>query len=130
MPMACLEAKVKSGALGIGSLRDTSTYQWVIAKLHDLGIPEPNLAEIGVRTLKAVSGFLVARSAAIVGGLTRFGLDFVIMLFSLYYFFLYGRDMLHGLRELSPLRPEYEQTIFQKFRELPWRPLVVRSQPP
>jgi predicted PurR-regulated permease PerM len=113
-----LEAKLKSGVLGLGSLRNLNSYQWTIAKLHELGIPEPNLGELGVRTLKGVSGFLVARSAGILGGLTRFGLDFVIMLFSLYYFFLYGKDILLELRELSPLRPEYEQAIFQKFREI------------
>jgi predicted PurR-regulated permease PerM len=40
------------------------------------------------------------------------------MLFALYYLLLRGPEILHELRQLSPLRPEHEEKIIQKFRAI------------
>jgi len=112
-----LQQKVKqSGATSLVTLRDTAPYQWLLAKLHTLGMPEPDVTGAAVRAVRTVSEFLVAHSASVVSGFTRFILDFFIMLFSLYYLLLRGPEIMRELRQLSPLRPEYEERIIEKFR--------------
>ena len=112
-----IEHKMKeSGGANLAMLRDTVPYQWLLAKLHKLGMPEPDVSGAAVRALRTVSEFLVVHSAAVVSGFARFFLDFFIMVVSLYYFFLLGPEMLHELRLLSPLRPEHEERIIEKFR--------------
>jgi predicted PurR-regulated permease PerM len=112
-----LEERIKSGQVGgLAALRNAAPYQWVLAKFKELGLPEPNLSETGIRALRAVSEFLVGHSASVVSGFTRFALNFFVMLFSLYYLFLYGPQILSELRGLLPLRAEHEEKIIEKFR--------------
>ena len=112
-----LEQKIKgSGWTSLLMLRETGPYQWLVAKLQTLGMPEPDVSGAAVRAIKTVSEFLVANSASVISGFTRFILDFFIMLLTLYYLLLRGPEIMHELRQLSPLRPEYEERIFEKFR--------------
>ncbi|MBZ5561495.1 MAG: AI-2E family transporter [Acidobacteriia bacterium] len=114
-----LEDRLKSGGLDhLTKFRDTGAYQWILARAHDLGLPEPNLSAAGIRALRAVSEFLVNHSASVLSGFTRFVVSFLIMLFSLYYLFIYGRQILSDLRDLIPLRPEHQEKIAEKFRAI------------
>jgi predicted PurR-regulated permease PerM len=79
-------------------------------------VPEPDLGALAVKALGIVSHFLVSKSAAIFSGITHFVVNFLVMLFALYYLLLRGPEILHELRQLSPLRPEHEEKIIQKFR--------------
>jgi predicted PurR-regulated permease PerM len=65
-----------------------------------------------------VSEFLVSRSASIFSGITHFVVNFLVMLFALYYLLLKGPEILHELRQLSFLRPEHEERIIERFRVL------------
>jgi predicted PurR-regulated permease PerM len=112
-----LEEKIKSGGMeSVVSFRHGQAYQWMLAKMQEWGLPEPNLTAAGVAVIRRVSEFLVTHSASVVGGFTRFALNFFVMLFSLYYLFLEGPQILRKIRDLSPLRPEHEDKIFEKFR--------------
>jgi len=112
-----LEAKIKAGGAGeLAPLRNTSAYQWFLAQLHDLGLPEPNLSQAAMRALRGVSEFLVSHSASVLSGFLHFALNFVVMLFTLYYLFLHGPEILREFRRLSPLRHEHEEKIMEKFR--------------
>jgi predicted PurR-regulated permease PerM len=114
-----LEARIKSGGAGeLAQLRNASTYQWFLAKLQALGLPEPNLSEAAMRALRGVSEFLVGHSASVLSGLMHFALNFFVMLFTLYYLFLRGPDILRELSRLSPLRHEHEERIVGKFRDI------------
>ena len=112
-----LEGRITSGGLGgLDTLRHASSYQWFLAKMKGLGLPEPDLSAAAMKALRAVSEFLVSRSTSVLSGFTRFLLNFFVMLFSLYYLFLGGPDILRELRQLSPLRHEHEEKIMEKFR--------------
>jgi len=81
-----------------------------------LGLPQPDLSAAAIRGLRGVSEFLVGHSAALFSSFLHFGLNFFVMLFTLYYLFLYGGEILWEFRRLSPLRHEHEDKIIEKFR--------------
>jgi len=112
-----LEEKLKAGGMGgFAALQNAAAYQWLVAKLHALGIAEPNLGETATKALRAVSEFLVGHSATVFSSFMHFALNFLVMLFALYYLFLRGPEILRELRRLSPLRREHEDQIMGKFR--------------
>jgi len=113
-----LETHLAGGAASFSALQNTSTYQWFLAKSRSLGMPEPDLGAMATKGIGRVSEFLVSRSAKIFSGISHFVVNFLVMIFALYYFFLRGRNMLHELRELSFLRPEYEERIMENFRAI------------
>jgi len=83
-----------------------------------LGMPEPDLGAVAAKAIGRVSEFLVSRSTSIFSGITHFVVNFFVMIFALYYLLLGGPGILLELRQLSPLRPEYEEKIIEKFRAI------------
>ncbi len=99
----------------IAALHNSSVYKKITAELSGMGLPAPDLGAAATRVVRTGSRFLVEHSAALVSGLMNFILQLFVMLFGLYYLFLQGPQILHELRALVPLRPEYEERIIQKF---------------
>jgi predicted PurR-regulated permease PerM len=97
-------------------IRKASSYQWLLAKAGRFGLPEPDLGALAARVIRFVSEFLVSRSATVFSGITHFVVNFCVMVFALYYLLLKGPDILLELRHLSPLRPEHEELLVEKFR--------------
>ena len=50
-----------------------------------------------------------------VSGFMSFIMQLFVMLLGLYYLFLHGPNILHEMRALIPLQPQYEERIIQKF---------------
>ena len=105
-----------SGPASFEAVRKTSSYRWILAKTKGLGMPEPDVGALAVKALGIVSEFLVSRSASIFSGITHFVINFLVMLFALYYLLLKGPEILLELRQLSFLRSEDEEKIIEKFR--------------
>jgi predicted PurR-regulated permease PerM len=114
-----LEARVAPGGPGyFEAVRKASSYQWFLVKTKALGLPEPDLGALAAKAIHIVSEFLVSRSTSIFSGITHFVVNFFVMLFALYYLLLKGPNILHELRQLSPLRPEYQEKIIEKFHAI------------
>ena len=112
-----LKAHVVPGGPGyFEAIRRASFYQWFLAKAKGLGMPEPDLGAVAAKAIGIVSEFLVSRSASIFSGITHFVVNFFVMIFALYYLLLRGPGILHELSQLSPLPPEHEEKIMEKFR--------------
>jgi predicted PurR-regulated permease PerM len=112
-----LEVRITpSGPASLEAARNSSSYQWFLAKSKELGMPEPDLRTVATKAIGLVSGFLVSRSASIFSGITDLVVNFLVMLLLFYYLLLRGPDILHQLSQLSPLRPEHEEMIIGKFR--------------
>jgi predicted PurR-regulated permease PerM len=114
-----VEAKLQSGNLsGLEWLRQTVAFAWLRGKMLALGLPEPNLSQAAVETVRSVSQFLVRHSSDVFSGFARFAFNFLVMILGAYYMFLSGPKILAEIRRLSPLRPEYEEAILNKFKEI------------
>jgi predicted PurR-regulated permease PerM len=112
-----LENMVASGVPAkIAAFHGSNAYKAITQKLGEMGLPAPNLGGAVMGAVRAGSRFLVEHSASVVSGLMNFILQLFVMLFGLYYLFLHGPQILHDLRALIPLRPEYEEQIIQKFK--------------
>lgn len=98
------------------ALHNSATYKKLTEKLAQMGLPAPDLGGAVMRVVRAGSRFLVERSGSLVSGFMNFFLQLFVMLLGLYYLFLHGPHILHELRALIPLRPEYEDRIIQKFK--------------
>jgi predicted PurR-regulated permease PerM len=81
-------------------------------------MPQPDLGAVAAKAIGIVSEFLVSRSALIFSGVTHFVLNFVVMIFALYYLLLKGPGILHELSQLSPLPTKYGEKIVEKFRAI------------
>ena len=99
-------------------VRKTSSYQWFLAKSKSLGVPEPDLGVVLTKGIGSVSAFLVSRSAAIFAEVTHTVINFIVMIFALYYLLLRGPYMLREFFQFSFLRPEHEDRIIEKFRAI------------
>lgn len=99
----------------IAAIHNSSAYKTMVEQLREMGVPEPNIGDAAMRAVRAGSRFLVEHSATVVSGFMSFIVQLFVMLFGLYYLFLEGPQILHELRALIPLRPEYEERIIQKF---------------
>jgi predicted PurR-regulated permease PerM len=114
-----LEARVTvGGPASFEAVRKTSSYRWALAKAKQWGIPAPDLGAVATKAIGVVSEFLVSRSASVFSGITHFVVDFLVMIFALYYLLLRGPGILLELRQLSPLRLEHEEKIIEKFRAI------------
>jgi predicted PurR-regulated permease PerM len=100
----------------LDAVQQSSSYQWFLAKGKEFGMPEPDLGAAARKAIGLVSGFLVSKSASIFSGITALLVNFFVMLMLFYYLLLRGPDIVHQLRQLSPLRSEHEEIIIDKFR--------------
>lgn len=66
---------------------------------------------------QAISGFLVAESATIVGAVGNTVLSLFIMVLTIFFFFRDGRRFINTLSTLSPLPQRYESEIENKLRD-------------
>jgi predicted PurR-regulated permease PerM len=67
---------------------------------------------------KNVSGFLVDQTKNIAVGVSSFILSMVVMLFTMYYFFKDGDELVEKVGSLSPLPYVYEEQLFKKIASM------------
>jgi len=111
-----LENTIASGVPAkIEALRTSAAYQALSERLGGMGIQAPDIGAAVIRAVRAGSRFLVEHSASVVSGFMYFIMQLFVMLLGLYYLFLHGPNILHEMRALIPLQPQYEEQIIQKF---------------
>jgi predicted PurR-regulated permease PerM len=114
-----VESKIQTDDFAqLNSFRQRPSYVWLEEKLTLLGIPQPDLKALAIRAVKSLSQFLVKHSSNVFSGFASFVFNFVVMLFTMYYLFLRGPDVLAELRRLSPLHAHVEETIIIKFKDM------------
>lgn len=69
-------------------------------------------------TVGAITKTIYERTLAVAANVATFLIGLVIMALALYYFFADGQRMLDEARRLSPLQPQDEQFLFQRFVEI------------
>lgn len=111
-----IQAKINSGELD-------NMFNWFqgpfLTDLQNRLRPVIDLNSIDIKTTisetaKAVSGFLVTQSANFIKSITTVMIDFVVLIFALYYFFKDGEHFKEKLMQYVPLPSKYEKKIFAK----------------
>ncbi len=70
------------------------------------------------QAMQRLSSFAVEQLTNIVQNFSRFLFSFVLMVFTLFFFFKDGEGMVQFLKEVIPLEPKRENEIFQQFAEV------------
>lgn len=66
--------------------------------------------------LKQSSNWLLSGATMVVRGTTNFIISLILIIISMYFFFVDGEKMLSRLMRLSPLPSRYDRELFKKFR--------------
>lgn len=69
-------------------------------------------------TAQSVSTFLIAQTAIVVKQFTTSLIDFVVMMFAMFYFFKDGALLKKRLMDYSPLPMQYEKKIIKKMKDM------------
>jgi predicted PurR-regulated permease PerM len=83
-------------------------------RIEAFDIDLPALALTGANR---ASQFIAGQLTGIAKNLFVFLLDFLLMSFSLFFFFRDGEEFYRALRDLIPMEPEHKDAIFQQFYE-------------
>ena len=82
---------------------------WAQARLEGLGI---DLGSISDEFMQRVGGWAVALATGALSNVTSFVIDFVLVVFILFFFFRDGRLILDNLRRVVPLEAEAAERIY------------------
>ncbi|MFH0928342.1 MAG: AI-2E family transporter [bacterium] len=118
---ASIEARVESGTF------DGFIDKWTNGHLLNdfskwvspvIDMDSVDIKESIVKSAQAVSTFLVGQTANLLKSISSLLANFLIMLFSMYYFFKDGEMILKKLMHLSPLPTRHELLVVDKFRDV------------
>lgn len=88
------------------------------AKYNLLGINSDTFKSALVDVAKKVNEWLVNGAGNLIKGTTSFVFSFIMILFTMFFFFADGKKMLDRLMHLTPLSNKYDKEIFKKFSDV------------
>jgi predicted PurR-regulated permease PerM len=77
-----------------------------------------------LKLTKSLSDWMVNSAATIVKSTTSFSISLILILLTMFFFFVDGERMLKKLRTWSPLPNKYDMEIFKKFREVSYTSMI------
>jgi predicted PurR-regulated permease PerM len=80
-------------------------------------LPEVDLPALALRGANTASQFIVERATGIARNLVVLLFDFLIISFSLFFFFRDGEGLYKTLRDIIPMEPAHKDEIFHRFYE-------------
>lgn len=90
----------------------------ILEKMNIEGINENTLRDVIMDITKKINDWLVSGATDIVKGTTSFVLSLLIILLTMFFFFVDGRKMAEKLILWSPLPNKYDLEIIKKFRRV------------
>jgi predicted PurR-regulated permease PerM len=77
-----------------------------------------NFDEMAKQALENITGLIISQSTWLIGNMTRMGFYFVLMIFSMYYFFKDGELIIENVKRLIPLTANQINVTFKQLREV------------
>ncbi len=90
----------------------------VIERFNLLGIDRNVLQNVALEFARRTKEWLVGGAASLIRGTTNFIISLLLILFTMFFFFVDGPRMLETLMRWTPLPNKYDKKIFQKFRDV------------
>ncbi len=95
-----------------------------VLNLESLNLDNSSIRDAMLKTVKGSSSWLISGATSFVKGTTNFLISLILIIVTMFFFFLDGRQMLKHLMRLSPLQDKYDKEIFKKFREVSYSTFV------
>lgn len=96
----------------------------ILEKANLLGLDSDNLKVFVADIAKKSSNWLVSGAATLVKGTTSFIISLIIIVFTMFFFFVDGRKMMERVMQLTPLPNKYDREIFKKFRDVSYSTML------
>lgn len=106
--------KYVSGKDLAGTIRNQ--YFW--ERYNFLGLDADTAKEALVDVAKKVNDWIVNGARNLIKGTTTFVFSLIMILFTLFFFFVDGKSMLERLMYWTPLPNKYDKAIFKKFQDV------------
>lgn len=96
----------------------------ILEKAGQLGISGEKIQGLISDVAKNASNWLVSGATSLVKGTTSFLISLVLIIFTMFFFFMDGKKMLEKLMYLTPLPNKYDLEIFKKFKDVSYSTFV------
>ncbi|MBU1421359.1 AI-2E family transporter [Patescibacteria group bacterium] len=90
----------------------------VLEKMSLLNINSESLKTFMVDIAKKFSNWLVVGATSLVKGTTNFIISLIIIIFTMFFFFVDGKKIIEKIMIWTPLENKYDRKIFKKFRDI------------
>ncbi len=95
------------------------------AQLNVFGFDAASIEQFVTDTLKRSSNWLVDGATALITETTKFIFSLFMIILTMFFFFVDGKNMLKKLMYLSPLKNKHDLEIFRKFRSVSYTIFVT-----
>jgi len=96
----------------------------ILEKANLLGLDGNDLKVFAADIAKKSSNWLVSGAATLVKGTTGFLISLIIIIFTMFFFFVDGKKMVEKIMYLTPLSNKYDKEIFKKFRDVSYSTMI------
>jgi len=96
-----------------------------LSQLNVFGLDPSNIEQFITDTLKQSSNWLVDGATTLITETTKFIFSLFMIILTMFFFFVDGKNMLKKLMHWSPLKNSYDLEIFRKFRSVSYTVFVT-----
>ncbi|MFA5421052.1 MAG: AI-2E family transporter [Patescibacteria group bacterium] len=96
----------------------------ILSRTEIINIDEDSVKNAVLEVTKIIRDWITKGAGMIVKGTTGFVVSLVLIVLTMFFFFLDGRNMVEKLKLWSPLPNKYDSELFQKFREISYTAVI------
>ncbi|MCD4762312.1 AI-2E family transporter [bacterium] len=90
----------------------------IFNKFNVLGLDSETIKKAAIEIAKKANDWLVSGAAIFIKGTTNFLISFVLIIFTMFFFFADGKEMVEKIMRWTPLSNKYDRAIFKKFQDV------------
>ncbi len=96
----------------------------ILAKADLFGFNGESFKEVIIDVTKRMSNWFASGAASFVKGTTGFVVSLILIIFTMFFFFVDGKNMVEKLMHWTPLPNRYDKEIFKKFRDVSFSSVI------
>lgn len=96
----------------------------ILAKTDLINFEDDNVKDFILESTKTIRDWISKGAASIVKGTTGFFVSLVLIVLTMFFFFIDGEKMVDKIKHWSPLPNKYDVELFKKFREVSYTAVI------
>ena len=89
-----------------------------LEKFNIIGIDSVTFKDSIIEVAKKLNNWIVSGATSFIKGTTNFIISLVLIIFTMFFFFVDGKEMVERIMHITPLSDKYDQALFKKFRDV------------
>jgi len=95
-----------------------------VQNLRERIFQDKDIKEVVIEVAKKIQNWFLSGATSAIRSTTSFIIATILIIFSMFFFFIDGRSMLEKITRLTPLPNKYDQEIFKKFRDVSYSTIL------